>query len=111
MNRIEISAETLRKKGEKAFIPFLVIGDPDPQTFLKIVQVVLPNCDILELGIPYTDPVADGPTIQSANGRAFQSGMNFSKACDLIKKIRSLTDKPIVILTYANVIGVDRMEK
>jgi tryptophan synthase alpha chain len=111
LNRIDETAEMLRKKGEKAFIPFLVIGDPDPETFLRIVKSIEPNCDILELGIPYTDPIADGPTIQSANGRAFQSGMNFSKACDLIKKIRSMTDKPIVILTYANVIGVDRMEQ
>ncbi|MBD3185998.1 tryptophan synthase subunit alpha [Candidatus Bathyarchaeota archaeon] len=91
-----------------AFIPFLVTGDPTSYAFMEIMDAILPFADIIELGIPYTDPVADGPVIQEANVRSFENGMNFKKAVDLVHEIRSLTDKPIVILTYANVIGVGK---
>ena len=90
----------------KAFVPFLVVGDPSPEDFIAIVKKILPYTDILELGIPFSDPVADGPTIQEANKRAFQAGMNRDRALVLIERIRAITDKPIVVLTYANILGV-----
>ncbi|MHA1369226.1 MAG: tryptophan synthase subunit alpha [Promethearchaeota archaeon] len=107
MNRIDETFTKLVKKDEKAFIPFLVAGDPNPKTFLRIVNAIEPYSNILEIGIPFSDPIADGPAIQDANKRAFSSGMNFKKAMSLISKIRAGTGKPIVILTYANVIGVN----
>ncbi len=90
----------------RVFVPFLVAGDPTPEDFIAIVKKILPYTDILELGIPFSDPVADGPTIQEANKRAFEAGLNRDKALVLIERIRSITDKPIVVLTYANILGV-----
>jgi tryptophan synthase alpha chain len=90
----------------KVFVPFLVVGDPTPEDFIAIVKKILPYTDILELGIPFSDPVADGPTIQEANKRAFQAGLNRDRALVLIERIRNITDKPIVVLTYANILGV-----
>lgn len=107
INRLDQAFEKMREAGEKAFIPFLVTGDPDPATFSRLFDCIEPHADIIELGIPYTDPIADGPVIQAADARALASGTTFSRALDLIARVRERTDKPIVILTYANVIGVD----
>lgn len=89
---------------EKRFMPFLVAGDPDIKQFKKVALAIEPYSDILEIGIPFSDPIADGPTIQEANVRAFNAGINTKLALDAIKKIRSKTDKPIVILTYYNIL-------
>ncbi len=109
MNRLEKVFGDLDAKGERAFVPFLVTGDPDPATFTRLVQAIEPHADIIEFGIPYTDPIADGEAIQAADARALASGTTFSKACDLIAGIRRSTGKPIVVLTYANVVGVGRV--
>ncbi|MBD3350596.1 MAG: tryptophan synthase subunit alpha [Candidatus Lokiarchaeota archaeon] len=106
MSRLHNMFDNFKKKREKAFIPFFVVGDPNPEDFLKIISEIEPIVDIIELGIPFSDPIADGPVIQEANKRAFYSGMNYNKALKLIAKIRQKSEKPIVILTYANVIGV-----
>ncbi|MFX0099500.1 MAG: tryptophan synthase subunit alpha [Candidatus Hodarchaeota archaeon] len=107
MNRLEKTFNSLKARDERAFIPFFVAGDPTPDLFLDIIKNIEPHADIIELGIPYTDPIADGPVIQEANKRAFDSGMNLSKAFELIQATRNMTEKPIVILTYANVVGVN----
>ena len=70
MNRIKKKFNELRKKKEKALIPFVVIGDPDYRTSLRIVKEISKHADLLELGIPFSDPIADGPTIQMADLRA-----------------------------------------
>ncbi len=88
----------------KVFMPFLVAGDPDINKFKKLIEIIEPYADILEIGIPFSDPIADGPTIQEANVRAFNAGINTDLALDSIKEIRSFTDKPIVILTYYNIL-------
>nr|MDO8111858.1 tryptophan synthase subunit alpha [Candidatus Sigynarchaeota archaeon] len=106
MNRIEQAFANMGKSGEKAFVPFLVAGDPDPGTFTRLARAIEPYADIIELGIPYTDPIADGPVIQAADARALNAGVTFSKACDLVESVRKFSSKPIVILTYANVVGV-----
>ncbi len=106
-NEIQKTFEHLRTKHEKGFIPFLTIGDPNEQTFLKIIEAISPYTDIIELGIPFSDPLADGPTIQKANQRALAQDITLQKSFNLIKKVKSISSKPIVLLTYANIVGLD----
>jgi len=89
---------------EKYFMPFLVCGDPSIEQFISMIKKIDPYIDILELGVPFSDPIADGPTIQEANMRAFDAGINTKIALDTIKKIRTFFTKPIVILTYYNIL-------
>lgn len=102
-------------KNEGAFIPFVVAGDPDFETSLEIVKTFVENgADALEIGFPFSDPVADGPTVQLADIRALQSGMTTKKGFEFIKKIREFTDIPIGVLTYYNLIykmGLDEYYK
>src|SRR6056297_1009814 len=105
-NCIKKVFERLRKEKEKAFIPFLTIGDPDEKTFLHIVEKIKNDIDILELGIPFSDPIADGKTIQKANHRALNKGINLQSSFSLIKKAKQIIKKPIVLLTYANILGL-----
>lgn len=101
-----------KKKNEKFFMPFLVAGDPSVDEFKKLALKIEPYCDILEIGVPFSDPIADGPTIQEANVRAFKAGINTKVALDAIKDIRTKTEKPIVILTYYNILiqGAETIE-
>lgn len=94
-------------------MPFLVIGDPNIDEFKKIIRIIEPYADMLELGIPFSDPIADGKTIQEANQRAFKSGINTDIALKIIKEIRDQTEKPIIILTYYNILiqGSDTIKK
>ena len=88
-----------------ALIPFFVIGDPDFDTSLEIVKTVLDaGADALELGIPFSDPIADGPTIQKADIRALDAGMTTAKAIDFIKQITDYKPVPIGLLVYYNLI-------
>jgi tryptophan synthase alpha chain len=88
-----------------ALIPFFVIGDPDFDTSLDIVKTAIDaGADILELGIPFSDPIADGPTIQKADVRALNSGMTVAKALDFIRLIKQYKDIPIGLLLYYNLI-------
>jgi len=104
MNRIDLAFQNLQKRGEAAFIPFIVLGDPTSNHTLQIVKAIEPHFDLLEVGIPFSDPLADGPTIQEGYQRAFASGMNSDKAFELMAQIRQITSKPMIILTYFNVI-------
>jgi len=106
-NRLNNVINRMKLNNEKCFMPFYVIGDPTPEIFISIIKRIEPIVDIIELGLPFSDPIADGPIIQEANKRSFQSGMNPSKGLELIKNIRKFTDKPIVLLTYANIVGVN----
>ena len=88
-----------------ALIPFFVIGDPDFETSLAIVKTAIDaGADILELGIPFSDPIADGPTIQKADIRALTSGMNVQKALEFIRKLKDYKDIPIGLLMYYNLV-------
>jgi tryptophan synthase alpha chain len=88
-----------------ALIPFFVIGDPDFDTSLDIVKTSIDaGADILELGIPFSDPIADGPTIQKSDIRARNSGMNMTKAMEFIRKVRDYKDIPIGLLMYYNLV-------
>jgi len=88
-----------------ALIPFFVIGDPDFATSLELVKTAIDaGADILELGIPFSDPIADGPTIQKADIRALKNGMNVQKALDFIRQIKDYKDIPIGLLMYYNLV-------
>ena len=88
-----------------ALIPFFVIGDPDLQTSFEIVKVAIDaGADILELGIPFSDPIADGPTIQKADIRALRAGMNVQKGLEFVKKVKDYKDIPIGLLMYYNLV-------
>ncbi len=95
----------LSKIKRAALIPFFVIGDPDFDTSLEIVKTAIDaGADVLELGIPFSDPIADGPTIQKADIRARNSGMNVAKAVEFIRKVKDYKDVPIGLLMYYNLI-------
>jgi len=91
--------------GRPALIPFFVVGDPDFDTSLEIIKAAIDaGADILELGIPFSDPIADGPTIQKADIRAARSGMTVAKALEFIRKLKDYKDVPIGLLMYYNLI-------
>ena len=101
----------LNRLKEGALIPFTVIGDPDYKTSLDIIKVLSNRGDILELGLPFSDPIADGSTIQKADVRALKHSFNTNKIFDFLKKARKFTDKPIGLLVYYNLIyqyGLER---
>ena len=95
-----------------ALIPFFVIGDPDEQTSFELVKTAIDaGADVLELGIPFSDPVADGPTIQKADIRAMQAGMTPPKALAFIKRVTDYRPIPIGLLVYYNLIFQYGVEK
>lgn len=89
----------------KAFIPFITCGDPDLETTAKIVRSAVANgADLIELGIPFSDPTAEGPVIQGANIRALAGGVTTDKIFDLVVELRKDVKIPLVFMTYANVV-------
>ena len=89
----------------KAFIPFVTCGDPDLETTAKIVRAAAENgADLIELGIPFSDPTAEGPVIQGANIRALAGGVTTDKVFELVKELRKDVKIPFVFMTYANVV-------
>ncbi|MHC4194443.1 MAG: tryptophan synthase subunit alpha [Planctomycetota bacterium] len=104
-NGMRTYKQVFSKLKRAALIPFFVIGDPDFDTSLEVVKAAIDaGADILELGIAFSDPIADGPTIQKADIRAMRSGMNISKALEFIKKVKAHKDIPIGLLMYYNLI-------
>lgn len=104
MARYETMFTQLDAKNEGAFVPFVMLGDPDKATSLQIIQTLIDNgADALELGFPYSDPIADGPTIQAASIRALGNGNTPSECLDIIADIRrDNPDIPIGLLLYSN---------
>ena len=111
--RIDACFDRLRAEGRKAFVSYTMAGDPDAATSLKGMKG-LPGAgvDIIELGLPFTDPMADGPTIQLAGQRALEAGMTLNGVLDIVRAFRADDDTtPIVMMGYYNPIfshGVDR---
>jgi tryptophan synthase alpha chain len=107
--------QRVKAKKEGAFIPFVVAGDPDFETSLQIVKTFVDNgADALEIGFPFSDPVADGPTVQAADIRALSGGMTTDKCFQFIQKIRKFSSIPMGLLVYYNLIynmGVDQFYK
>lgn len=89
----------------KAFIPFITCGDPDMETTAAVVRAAAENgADLIELGIPFSDPTAEGPVIQEANIRALQAGTTTDRVFDLVRELRKDVTVPMVFMTYANVV-------
>ena len=113
MTRIEKKFAALRAEGRKAFVSYIMAGDPDLATSLRLMKG-LPGAgvDVIELGMPFTDPMADGPTIQLAGQRALDGGQTLQKALEMVADFRKGDDvTPIVMMGYFNPIysrGVDR---
>lgn len=92
-------------KNGKAFIPFITCGDPDLDTTEKLVRAAAENgADLIELGIPFSDPTAEGPVIQGANIRALAGGVTTDKIFAMVKRLRADVHIPMVFMTYANVV-------
>jgi len=103
MNRLEKKFTELKKTGKKGLVGYLTAGDPNRAVSMKNISAAIRNgLDILELGVPFSDPTADGPVIQEASQRALASGMNVKKALDIVAGIRRHHDTPIVLFGYAN---------
>jgi len=112
MGRIEGVFSHLKKP---AFIGFTVAGDPDKETCIRAAMALIDGgTDILELGVPFSDPVADGPTIQKADERSLAAGTTVETVFEIVRELRKKTDVPIVFLAYYNMVyhrGIDRFCK
>jgi tryptophan synthase alpha chain len=103
MNRINKKFIELKKKGRKAFIAFITAGYPDLATTAKLVlELERRGADIIELGVPFSDPLADGPVIQEASLYSLKKGTNLVKILDLVRSLRKKTDLPICLMSYYN---------
>ena len=100
MTRIDQTFKKLKSEVKKAFVSYIMAGDPDFETSLELVMgLPAAGVDIIELGLPFTDPMADGPTIQLAGGRSLDSGMTLAKTLEMAKRFREKDDgTPIVIM-------------
>ncbi len=113
MTRIDDTFARLRAEGKKAFVAYLMAGDPDvPRTLAVMKGLPGAGVDVIELGLPFTDPMADGPTIQAAGQRALEGGMTVDQTLQMVRDFRADDPKtPIVLMGYYNPIysrGVDR---
>ena len=112
MSRIRIIFERLRTQGRKALIPFITAGDPSPELTVPLMHTLVDaGADIIELGVPFSDPMADGPTIQRASERALANGVGLRQVFGQVTRFREKNrDTPIVLMGYANPIesmGID----
>ena len=113
MTRIDQCFARLRAEGRKAFVAYIMAGDPDLETSFSVMQgLPAAGVDVIELGVPFTDPMADGPTIQLAGQRALEGGQTLEKTLDMVRRFRRGDDTtPIVLMGYYNPIynrGVER---
>ncbi|MBM3791216.1 MAG: tryptophan synthase subunit alpha [Acidobacteria bacterium] len=100
---IEAKFHALRQRGRKAFIPFITAGDPDLDTTVRLVaELARCGSDIVELGIPFSDPIADGPVIQRSSERALRHGYGMADYLKAVERIRRETDVPILLFSYYN---------
>ena len=108
MSRISSTYQTLRQHDRTALIPFITAGDPSPQNTLEIMQTLVRHgADIIELGVPFSDPMADGPVIQRANERALKQGVSLSGVLDMVAQFRrSDTNTPVLLMGYLNPIEI-----
>ncbi len=109
MSRIDNVFKTLAANGKKGLIPFVTAGDPDPQQTVSIMHALVESgADVIELGVPFSDPMADGPVIQRASERALAKGMNLDQCLKMVQSFRTLNQHtPVVLMGYAN--PIERM--
>lgn len=115
MNRIDMVFNDLREKGSKALITYITAGDPNlGATADLIIEMEKAGADIIELGIPYSDPLADGPVIQRASARALNNGIKIADIMNMVRSVRQATQIPLIYLVYYNSVfkyGIDRFVK
>jgi len=105
MSRIKEKFEELEKRNEKALISYIMLGFPNEKATMSTIRgLVKGGVDIIELGFPFSDPLADGPVIQNASTISLEKGTNISKIFNIVKKIRKETDIPLVLMTYTNIL-------
>ena len=113
MKRIGAIFESLRREGRKGFIPYITAGDPSLETTERIIlELERGGADIIELGVPFSDPMADGPVIQRASERALANHVSVRDCLKLVRRVRSQSQIPIVLFTYLNPllsIGLERL--
>jgi len=103
MSRIDRTFADLKKRGRKALIPYIMAGDPSLERTKKyVLDLESAGADIIELGVPFSDPLADGPTIQQAAERSLNKGTTLKKVLNLVKEIRKNSDVPLILMTYFN---------
>jgi tryptophan synthase alpha chain len=105
MNRIDERFAALREAGQSAFIPFLTAGDPDLDTTLEVLRKAeAAGADLIELGFPFSDPIADGPTIQASYTRVLKRGQRASEVLDMVREVRPECDLPIVAMVSYSIV-------
>jgi tryptophan synthase alpha chain len=111
--RIDTRFAELKREGRAAFVTFVMCGDPDIETSLAIVKALpAAGADIIELGMPFTDPMADGPSIQAAGLRALKAGTTLKKTLDVVRRFREGDDRtPIILMGYYNPIYIHGVDK
>jgi tryptophan synthase alpha chain len=108
MSRIESRLSSLANAGRKALIPFITAGDPEPQVTVPLLhELVTAGADLLEIGVPFSDPMADGPVIQRASERALAHGVTLHGVLDMVQAFRATdADTPVILMGYLNPIEV-----
>ena len=113
MTRIEAAFKELDREGRKAFIPYITAGDPSLEATEQIIlELERSGADIIELGVPFSDPMADGPVIQRASERALAKHVSVRDCLDLVRRVRQQSEVPIVLFSYLNPLlslGLDRL--
>jgi tryptophan synthase alpha chain len=103
MSRISDTFQALKREGRKAFIPFITAGDPDLETTRELIlELARVGATVIELGVPFSDPMADGPVIQRASERALRHGFGLPEILDLVREVRKQTSVPIILFSYFN---------
>ena len=103
MNRIDKKFQELRDQGATAFMPYLCAGDPNPELTSKLLLTLEEaGADLIELGVPFSDPIADGPTVQRASERALTHHISLQEILEMVATVRTQTDIPIALMSYYN---------
>jgi tryptophan synthase alpha chain len=113
MTRIGRMFENLKRDGRKGLIAYLTAGDPTPERTPALVEaLVRGGADLIELGVPFSDPIADGPVIQAAGERALKAGTNLARVLEIAREIRKTSEVPVLLFTYLNPVvryGLERL--
>ncbi|WP_420596489.1 tryptophan synthase subunit alpha [Deinococcus sp.] len=102
IQRVQAAFEQARAENRAAFIPYMTAGYPTPEQFPEVALTLLKHADLMEIGLPYSDPLGDGPTIQRAGEVAIAGGTSTRRTFELVKALRPHTDKPLMVMTYIN---------
>jgi len=112
MGRIAERFEALAARGETALIPFLTVGDPDIETSEALVlSMAQAGADLIELGVPFSDPTAEGPTIQRSSERALAGGTSLNAILELVSRLRSRLETPLILMGYTNPVYIMGFER